>query len=636
MFPLDLDGYSARDTLAAVADVHDIQGQADIAELRLGLHFADLHPDPATVPGGRLIPGGERGVVYGGAGCPAVAEFAAAEFGAVTGRSTVAAARYLGQCLALRHRLPLTYAQVLSGHAAVWKARSIASACLELSQEAAAIVDRRVASIIDSVTPLRLANIVRAAMWQADPEAAKAAAEERAKKRGVWVGRTDDHGTTMLFVRAATGAVIRFNATLTQIADALAALGDTDTLEQRRAKAIGVLADPALADKLLRVAHHLASSLDAPVHPDAAATDTNADTRARADTATHTPADAHAESHAADAAQACTYASARTCADGVDPTCADGVDHTCADTADHTCADTADHTCADTVDPTCADPTCADGAAHTHAAAHAEPGPQPATEPTTEPTDPRQPSPSPSGLTTPADDASDDGAFIDDSPHPSDPAFDDYLLDPAPPLGANDHGSTAEESNTAMDWPARRDLARKLNAIQQLAHTGQRPRRTVLYAHITDETLLAGGGVARVEGFGPVYAHKLRELLGHDQVVIQPVIDLNTPISVDAYEIPHRIREQVKLTYPVEQFPYGTAATTSSTDLDHLTAFDPNGPPGQTSTTNLVPLRRFSHRVKTHGRWKVQRIDDQTQEWTTRHGFKFRVDPTGTHRIDDF
>jgi len=51
---------------------------------------------------------------------------------------------------------------------------------------------------------------------------------------------------------------------------------------------------------------------------------------------------------------------------------------------------------------------------------------------------------------------------------------------------------------------------------------------------------------------------------------------------------------------------------------------------------NLAPLRRFSHRVKTHGHgWRARRVDHKTIEWRTPNGFTFRVDPTGTHRVDD-
>jgi hypothetical protein len=154
-----------------------------------------------------------------------------------------------------------------------------------------------------------------------------------------------------------------------------------------------------------------------------------------------------------------------------------------------------------------------------------------------------------------------------------------------------------------------------------------------LYVHITDQTLLGDDGVARVEGFGPVLVTRLSELLGHDQVVLQPVIDLNDTISVDAYEIPRRISERVKLRYPVEQFPYGTAETGINTDLDHIRPYDKNGPPGQTSTDNLNPLGRLSHRIKTHGGWNVTRLDHDTLEWTTRYGFTLHVTHRGTHLI---
>jgi hypothetical protein len=87
--------------------------------------------------------------------------------------------------------------------------------------------------------------------------------------------------------------------------------------------------------------------------------------------------------------------------------------------------------------------------------------------------------------------------------------------------------------------------------------------------------------------------------------------------------------------YPVELFPYGTRETTNSIDLDHITPYNRYGPPGQTSTDNLAPLGRFGHRVKTHARgWTVRRIDDQTLEWTTPHGFTFHVNPNGTHRLN--
>jgi hypothetical protein len=152
--------------------------------------------------------------------------------------------------------------------------------------------------------------------------------------------------------------------------------------------------------------------------------------------------------------------------------------------------------------------------------------------------------------------------------------------------------------------------------------------------HLTDHTLSSGAGVLRAEAIGPLLAAQLTELVGHGPYTITPVIDLNDAISVNAYEIPSRIRERVKLTHPVELFPYGTRETTNTIDLDHIQPYDPHGPTGQTSTTNLAPLGRFGHRVKTHASgWTVRRIDYKTLEWRTPHGFTFQVDPTGTHRV---
>lgn len=243
-----------------------------------------------------------------------------------------------------------------------------------------------------------------------------------------------------------------------------------------------------------------------------------------------------------------------------------------------------------------------------------------------------------------------------DSPHPSTAGhpLDDWApstfvpvldqlpaVDPhrCPPAAVAPACEPAAAAAAAMDDAALRELDRKLAAIKQDAYTegigaGSRPVRTVVYAHLTDRTLLANDGVARIEGYGPALVASLSELLGHDNIVIQPVIDLNDDtISVDAYEIPHRIRERVKLRYPVEQFPYGTAETGINTDLDHIKPYDKNGPPGQTNTDNITPLGRLSHRIKTHGGWKVTRLDNDTLEWTTRNGFTLHVTHRGTYLV---
>ena len=160
-----------------------------------------------------------------------------------------------------------------------------------------------------------------------------------------------------------------------------------------------------------------------------------------------------------------------------------------------------------------------------------------------------------------------------------------------------------------------------------------------MYVHLTDLTLATGDGVVRVDGertlhdLGPILATQLSELLGHDRFVVKPVIDLHDRISVDAYEIPDRIREHLQLTYLRCYFPWCNLPATRA-DLDHIDPYDDTGPPDQTSTENLGPGCRLHHRLKTHGGWRCHRLPDGAFEWTSPHGHRYRVDHTGTHPLD--
>ncbi|HEY0774074.1 MAG TPA: hypothetical protein VGD51_08335, partial [Nocardioidaceae bacterium] len=42
---------------------------------------------------------------------------------------------------------------------------------------------------------------------------------------------------------------------------------------------------------------------------------------------------------------------------------------------------------------------------------------------------------------------------------------------------------------------------------------------------------------------------------------------------------------------------------------------------------------RFVHRVKTHGRWSLRQPSPGVFEWRSPHGYRFRVDHTGTHYL---
>ncbi|WP_028471583.1 HNH endonuclease signature motif containing protein [Nocardioides alkalitolerans] len=186
--------------------------------------------------------------------------------------------------------------------------------------------------------------------------------------------------------------------------------------------------------------------------------------------------------------------------------------------------------------------------------------------------------------------------------------------------------------------------------------TRSKARQVVLHVHLSEAALsdldpngCGGVDLARVEKTRSfVLAEQVREWCRatSTQVVVKPVIDLRDRVAVDAYEVPDRIAERVRLTRPTCVFPHCTRPARGC-DLDHVDEYvppDPNhpgdgGPPGQTSTTNLAPLCRRHHRVKTHPspsgvgrerRWRYRHLPDGTFVWTSPHDQQYLVDPHGT------
>ena len=131
MFEGDLSELDTRALLSAGAEFRAIEDRAAARQLEVALVFADRCPDPradADYGAGFEDPlaGGEKGRVYGGVGCPAVAEFAAAELAAVFGWSTGVGEAFMGEAQALRYRLPRIWAMVLAAEAVPWRARQVA------------------------------------------------------------------------------------------------------------------------------------------------------------------------------------------------------------------------------------------------------------------------------------------------------------------------------------------------------------------------------------------------------------------------------------------------------------------------------------------------------------------------------
>ena len=137
--------------------------------------------------------------------------------------------------------------------------------------------------------------------------------------------------------------------------------------------------------------------------------------------------------------------------------------------------------------------------------------------------------------------------------------------------------------------------------------------------------------MARIEGVGPLDLTTLRRFLGHAQVTVKPVVDLNTIPPVDHYEVPVRLRQHVLARNAVEAFPYSARAA-GACDLDHTTPYNWQALDGaeQTRADNLGPLSRRVHRAKTAKLWQVEQWQPGWYTWTSPHGFQYEVGPYGT------
>src|SRR5689334_530707 len=80
--------------------------------------------------------GMDTGIPLAGEGAPLVSEFAVAEFATALGLSAGSGRNLVAQALELAHRLPKTWARVIAGQLAPWRARRIAEETLTLSFEA--------------------------------------------------------------------------------------------------------------------------------------------------------------------------------------------------------------------------------------------------------------------------------------------------------------------------------------------------------------------------------------------------------------------------------------------------------------------------------------------------------------------
>ena len=207
-----------------------------------------------------------------------------AELGIARRVHPLTARALVADSLDLRHRLPLTWAEVgRCGPRCGWPARS-RYLTRELAPAAAAVVDAAVAEAIGGESPARVIELAQAKVIEVDRAAHRARLEEQRRRRYVTLSRSDECGLRLVIARVEAGDAVWVDAMLNRVADLLAGRPDLrpDTpaeigRDELRSLAFGWLARPA---------ELLALLLEAADRPDPTPTDT--DTESRADSGADT------------------------------------------------------------------------------------------------------------------------------------------------------------------------------------------------------------------------------------------------------------------------------------------------------------------------------------------------------------
>ena len=248
-----IEDMSGSELLDRVAELGRTQRRCEVQILVAAVQHAIVNDADTIDPWQAKIPGGERARRFGGAGTPEVAEFAAAELGARLGLSSYAGRELIADGLDLTIRLPQLWQRVQALEVRASYARYVARRTRDLSTEQAAYVDSRVVESADGRIPwTRFETLVAAAIKAADPVAAAEREDAETQRQFANATRSDEHGMRGFYIRGPFATIARLDATVAFIAEILGDLGDDSTLDDRRVKAVLVLANPTHAVELLR------------------------------------------------------------------------------------------------------------------------------------------------------------------------------------------------------------------------------------------------------------------------------------------------------------------------------------------------------------------------------------------------
>ena len=135
-------------------------------------------------------------------------------------------------------------------------ARRIASCTMDLSAEAVKQADRMVCADPARIGPVRAERLIDEVRLWFDPDRAVDEEQKALARRGVWKHQAGAPATVEMSLVLDALDAQRFDRTVGDLAAVLSGLGDGDDLDVRRARAVGLLADPQAAADLLNGHHH--------------------------------------------------------------------------------------------------------------------------------------------------------------------------------------------------------------------------------------------------------------------------------------------------------------------------------------------------------------------------------------------
>ena len=242
----------AKELLAELAAIREAEMAAEVRKVETVHALCLVY---GTVDEDAFGEAAEQLIYRGAQGTPPVAEYLSLEVSALLGISPGSGAALIGQVLNCVYRHPVLWNAVRQGKVRWYRALDVIGEVNSagLSLEAALWVDQRIVPSLLTMPRGRANRVLRGLVALADPALARERELKARAQRHVtfWRESLDGGGCRDLTGRLDLADAVALEGTLDRLAEILAELGDTNNLDIRRATALGILADPSRAQRLL-------------------------------------------------------------------------------------------------------------------------------------------------------------------------------------------------------------------------------------------------------------------------------------------------------------------------------------------------------------------------------------------------